>query len=198
MITGRLLRMKEVRVLMADGEQKGVMTSRDALELARSVDLDLVLVAPNADPPVCRVIDFGKYKYDQEKRDKENKKHKQELKGIKITPRIAEHDLGHLAKTASKFFAEGDKVRVVCMFRQRELVHPQIGKQKMDRFAELCADVAVVERPANLEGRQMSMIMMPKVKGKGPKQDAKNQDEQDGGEAIQDHGVGQDHAKEVE
>lgn len=198
MINGRLLRIKEVRVLMADGEQKGIMTSREALDLARSVDLDLVLVAPNAEPPVCRVIDFGKYKYETEKREKENKKHKQELKGIKITPRIAEHDLGHLAKTASKFFSEGDKVRVVCMFRQRELVHPQIGKMKMDRFAELCADVAVVERPANLEGRQMSMIMMPKPKAKGQKENAKNQDKQDGGEEIQGDGVGQDHAPEVE
>lgn len=198
MINGRLLRLKEVRVLMADGEQKGVMSSRDALELARSVDLDLVLVAPNADPPVARVIDFGKYKYEQEKRDKENKKHKQELKGIKITPRIAEHDLGHLAKTATKFFNEGDKVRVVCMFRQRELVHPQIGKQKMDRFVELCADVAVVEREASLEGRQMSMIMLPKPKAKGQKQDAKDQNKQDGGEEIQDHGVGKDHETEIE
>lgn len=198
MINGRLLKFRELRVLLFDGTQKGVMPSREALELAREHNLDLVLVAPNAEPPVAKVIDFGKHKYETEKREKENKKHKQELKGIKITPRIAEHDLGHLAKTACKFFAEGDKVRVVCMFRQRELVHPQIGKNKLMRFAELCAEAAIIEREPNLEGRQMAMILLPKPKQKGSKQDAKNQDQQDGSKEVQDHGDGENHPPEVE
>lgn len=203
MINERLLRFRELRVVNTDGSPLGVIPSREALTTAREQGLDLVLVAATATPPVAKIVDFGKFKYENEKREKENKKHKQELKGIKITPRIAEHDLSHLVKNALKFLDEGDKVRVVCMFRQRELAHPQIGLGKLNRFVEMCGEDAVVERPPSLEGRQMAMILMPKPPGKGTKKDGKedkreNPDEQDGGKAVQDHGVGEDNTPKSE
>lgn len=203
MINERCLRFRELRVV-DDSGAGGVLSAREALTTAKERGLDLVLVAPNAQPPVAKIVDYGKYKYEQEKREKENKKHKQELKGIKISPRISEHDMGHLVKNALKFLAEGDKVRVVCMFRQRELAHPNIGLAKINKFAEMCGEEAVVERPAVLEGRQMAMILMPKPAGKGvPKKDGKNQgennenkDQQDSSQEVQDHRVGENHPPE--
>lgn len=171
MINGRLLKFKEVRVVGADGSPLGILQTRDALDLSREAGLDLVLVAPTAVPPVCKIVDHGKYKYETQKREKENRKKKQEVKGIKMSPRIAQHDLDTLRRHATKFLAEGNKLKVTCMFRMRELAHKDIGLKKMQMFAEAIADIAVVERPPLLEGRQMIMIISPKpgVKIEKPK-----------------------------
>ncbi len=168
------------------------MTSREALDQARAQGLDLVLVAPNAQPPVAKITDYGKHKYLEGKMGKDKKPKTQELKGIKISPRIAENDMGHLARNAIKFLEHGDKVKVTCMFRQRELAHPENGKTRLEHFAELVSEVGQVERPPNLDGRQMIMVLMPKPGVK--KKDAKDQDKQVGSEEVQDHRNGEDHS----
>lgn len=167
------------------------MTSRDALNAAQDAGLDLVLVTATSDPPVAKIIDFGKHKYLEGKAGKDKKKSGQEIKGIKISPRIAEHDLGHLIRNALRFLEEGDKVRVTCMFRQRELTHPELGQQRLAYFAEHVAQAATVERPPALDGRQMIMILNPRPGAK--KKDAKAENQQDGGEALQSDGDGEDH-----
>ncbi|MBS1705124.1 MAG: translation initiation factor IF-3 [Armatimonadetes bacterium] len=193
----RILRFRDVRVVAADGSQMGILQTRQALEMARDQGMDLVMVAESAQPPVVKIVDFGKYKYENEKREKENKRKSLELKGIKMSPRIAEHDMQTLLKNAKKFLEEGHKVRVVCMFRQRELAHSGIGLEKMLRFADQLQEVAVTERAPALEGRQMIMILNPKPGKPAGKKDAKNQDKQNGSEEVQDHGNGEDHSTEV-
>ncbi|MER3496104.1 MAG: translation initiation factor IF-3 [Armatimonadota bacterium] len=189
-INGRLLKYRDLRIIDDSGAQRGVMSSRDALAAAQDAGLDLVLVTATSDPPVAKIIDFGKHKYLEGKAGKDKKKSGQETKGIKISPRIAEHDLGFLIKNALRFLDEGDKVRVTCMFRQRELTHPELGLQKLAYFAEKVAHAAVIERPASLDGRQMIMILNPRPGVK--KKDAKAENEQDGGEALQSDGNGED------
>lgn len=162
--------------------------------MAREDGLDLVLVSATANPPVCKITDYGKYKYETKKREKEGKRKQQELKGIKMSPRIADNDTNTLLKNARKFLSEGDKVRVVCQFRAREITHSEIGLQKMLRFGNELADIAIIERAPQLEGRQMIMILMPKP-NQG-KTNAKDQNKQDGGEEVQSNGDGQDHPSE--
>ncbi len=153
------------------------MTSRQALAAARDAELDLVMVAQNANPPVCKIIDHGKHKYEQEKREKENKRKTQDVKGIKMRPNIAEHDLNTLLRNARKFLEDGDKVRVACQFRARELAHPEIGRKKMEHFAAQLADVSIIDKEAKLENRLMIMVLNPKP-GNQPqkKSNAENQD----------------------
>lgn len=138
------------------------MSSREALEIARGKGLDLVMVAAQAQPPVCRIIDNGRFKYETQKREKEGKKKTQDVKGIKMRPNIAENDMNTLLRHARKFLDEGDKVRVVCQFRMRELAHPEIGRAKLDRFATKLEDIAFIDKPPSLDGRQMIMVMSPK------------------------------------
>ena len=171
------------------------MTSREALNAAQDAQLDLVLVTATSSPPVAKIIDFGKHKYLEGKAGKDKKKTQQEVKGIKISPRIAEHDMQHLIRNALKFLDEGHKVKVTCMFRQRELTHPELGQQRLAYFAEQTAHAATVERPPSLDGRQMIMILNPRPGVK--KKDAQDQNEQDRGQAVQDHGDGQDHPSPV-
>ena len=182
----------------AEGEPLGIMQSRQALADAKEMGLDLLMVAPNAVPPVCRIVDYGKYKYETEKREKEGKRKVQDVKGIKLRPGTAENDLNTLLRNARKFLEEGDKVRAVCQFRAREITHPEIGLKQMAKIAERLADVAIVEKTASLDGRQMVMVMIPKPKKstEGKKKDAENQDTQDGSEAVQDHGNGENHPAE--
>lgn len=184
----RILRFREIRVIGSGGEQLGVMTARAALDLAREEGLDLLMVAPSAQPPVCRILDYGKFKYETEKREKEGKRKQQDVKGIKLRPGTAENDLNTLLRNAQRFLEDGDKVRVVCQFRQRELAHPEIGLRKMELIAQRLNEVAVVEKPASLDGRQMVMVLNPKPKkvekSEGSKQNAENQDAQDGSEAV--------------
>lgn len=173
----------------------GILQSRQALTIAREAGLDLVMVSPNSQPPVCRIIDFGKFKYMNEKRERENKKKTLDLKGIKISPRIAGHDMEFLVRNAIRFLEEGHKVKVTCMFRAREVTHPEVGRNKMEKFAEEASAVSTIERAPSMDGRLMTMILMPKpVK---EKKNVKTENEQNGSKALQDHGNGQNHTQEV-
>jgi translation initiation factor IF-3 len=165
------------------------MQSRQALNQARDEGLDLVMVSPTAQPPVCKIIDYGRHKYLTEKQNKDSKKKSQDVKGIKISPRIAEHDLAFLIRNASKFLEEGHKVKVTCMFKAREITHPELGRKKLDYFAEQVKEIAVVERPPALDGRLMIMVLVPKPNIGSKKQHAKDQDQQNSGQAVQDHRI---------
>ena len=155
---------KEVRVIDADGSQLGILPIKDALEAAYSKDLDLVNVSPNANPPVCKIMDYGKYRFDIAKREKEAKKNQKviETKEIRLGLSIDVHDFETKGKQAIKFIQSGNKVKVSIRFRGREMGHPEIGLETMTRFAEFCKDVANVEKPAKLEGRNMLMFLAPK------------------------------------
>jgi translation initiation factor IF-3 len=191
----RVLRFRDLRVVGSDGSQLGIMQSRQALDLAREQGLDLVLVAPAANPPVAKIIDFGHYKYEMRKREREGKKKTQEVKGIKISPRIAEHDLQFNVKKARKFLEDNDKVRFVCQFRAREITHPEIGRAKLDRIAQELEDISQIERPPTLDGKLMAMVLMPKpaAKTQGKQKSAEAENKQNGGEAVQSDGVGENH-----
>jgi translation initiation factor IF-3 len=173
------------------------MQSRQALNQAREEGLDLVMVSPTANPPVCKIIDYGRHKYLTEKQNKDSKKKSQDVKGIKISPRIAEHDMAFLIRNASKFLDEGHKVKVTCMFKAREITHPELGRRKLDFFADQVKDIAVVERPPALDGRLMIMVLVPKPNTGSRKQNAKDQDVQNSGQAVQDHRNREDHPPKV-
>lgn len=167
----------------AEGNQLGILQSRQALNTAREQGLDLVMVSPTAQPPVCKIIDFGKFKYLTEKQQKEGKRKQQEVKGIKISPRIAEHDIAFLEKNAIRFLEEGHKVKITCMFRAREVTHPEIGRKKLERMAADMADISVIERPPTMDGRLMIMVLNPKP-ATGKQKNAKAENKQDGSEAV--------------
>jgi translation initiation factor IF-3 len=152
-----------VRLVGDDGEQLGIMGARDAFNLAQEKNLDLVEIAPTAKPPVCKIMDYGKFKYEQSKRDKEVKKKQKivELKEVKLRPNIEDHDLETKAKNAQRFLTDGDKVKVTIMFRGREITHPENGKVLCVRLAQMVKDIANVEREAKVEGRNMIMISTP-------------------------------------
>lgn len=158
------IRDKEVRLIGENGEQLGIMSSRDALKLAREAELDLVKIAPTAKPPVCKIIDYGKYKYEQTRKEKEAKKKQKtvEIKEVRLSPNIETNDLNTKVNNAKKFIAKGNKVKVTLRFRGREMAHMQQSKHILDDFAELLADVAVIEKAAKLEGRNMSMVLTEK------------------------------------
>lgn len=152
-----------MRLVGDDGEQLGIMGSREAFNLAQEKNLDLVEIAPTAKPPVCKIMDYGKFKYEQSKRDKEVKKKQKivELKEVKLRPNIEDHDLETKAKNAQRFLNDGDKVKVTIMFRGREITHPENGKVLCVRLAQMVKDIANVEREAKVEGRNMIMILTP-------------------------------------
>ncbi|HML31720.1 MULTISPECIES: translation initiation factor IF-3 [Sporomusa] len=158
------IRAREIRLVGNANEQLGIMSLRDALRLAAEQNLDLVEVAPTAKPPVCRIMDFGKFRYEQQKRDKEVKKKQKviTLKEVKLRPNIEDHDFNVKLKNAQRFLEDGDKVKVTIMFRGRELSHPELGKQVLVRMATLLKDMANIEREAKLEGKNMIMIVAPK------------------------------------
>jgi translation initiation factor IF-3 len=155
----------QVRLIRGE-EQLGIVRRDDALRLADEAGLDLVEVAPTADPPVCRIMDYGKFKYEQAKREKESRKGSKhsELREVRMRVKIDEHDIDFKARTARKLLAEGDKVKVSVMFRAREITHPEIGRELLDRFYEKIRDVSTLERSAAMEGRMMSIIVTPGVK----------------------------------
>jgi translation initiation factor IF-3 len=169
------------------------MQSRQALQMAKDEGLDLVLVSSAANPPVAKIIDYGKHKYLEGKLGRDKKSKQAEVKGIKISPRIAEHDLGFQVKKALGFLEDGHKVRVTCMFKAREITHPELGRKKLDMFAEQCLELSTVERTPTLDGRQMIMVLTPKPGVAAKKKDAKDQNKQVGVEAVQDHRKRQDH-----
>jgi translation initiation factor IF-3 len=166
--------------------------------MAEDLSMDLVMVAPQAQPPVCRIVDFGKFKYEQKKMAKESKAKRkvQEVKGIKFQPGTAIGDLQIQLKKARAFLGEGHKVRFVVRHRARELSHPEIGRGKLQWFVDQLGTLAMIEKPTSLEGNQMTMVLSPGKKPAGTT-DGKVENKQDGGEAVQDHGDRQDHAPEV-
>ncbi|MBP7332363.1 MAG: translation initiation factor IF-3 [Firmicutes bacterium] len=158
------IRAREVRVINSDGDQLGIFSSREALRLAEEKQLDLVEISPAAKPPVCKIMDFGKYKYEQSKREKEARK-KQKIicvKEVKLRPNIEDHDFEVKAKNAIRFLKEGDKVKATIIFRGREIVHTQLGQKLLKRLAERVQDISLVERQPKLEGKNMIMILSPK------------------------------------
>ena len=158
------IRDREIRLIGEDGEQLGIMSARDAMKLAREANLDLVKIAPTAKPPVCKIIDYGKYRYELARKEKEAKKKQKtvEVKEVRISPNIDTNDLNTKVNNAKKFIAKGNKVKVTLRFRGREMAHMQQSKHILDDFAEMLAEVAVVEKPAKLEGRSMSMVLTEK------------------------------------
>jgi translation initiation factor IF-3 len=159
------IRDKEVRLIGDDGAQLGVMSGRDALKAAQLKELDLVKIAPTANPPVCRIMDYGKFRFEQAKKDKEAKKrqHVDEIKEIRLSPGIDQHDFDFKVKNAQRFLADGDKVKVAVRFRGREMAHTSIGEQLLAKFAETCSAISSVEKPSKMEGRHMIMFLAPKT-----------------------------------
>ena len=156
------IRDSEVRVIGDGGEQLGVMSSRDAQRLADEKNLDLVKIAPTATPPVCRIMDYGKYRFEQAKREKEAKKNQKVIE-VRLGLNTDIGDFNTKVKHAIRFLQEGNKVKVSIRFRGRELGHPEIGHEAMKKFAEACAEFASVERPSKMEGRHMLMFLAPKA-----------------------------------
>ena len=155
---------KEVRLISNDGEQLGIVSAAQAQKLAAERNLDLVKIAPQAKPPVCKIMDYGKYRFEQSKREKEAKKNQRviEIKEIRLSPNIDVHDFDTKVGHARKFLSAGNKTKVSIRFRGREMTHTDLGLTIMPQFAEKCADIASVEKPAKLEGRQMLMFLAPK------------------------------------
>ena len=158
------IRDKEVRLIGDDGEQLGIMSSAEALAIADEKGLDLVKISPQAVPPVCKLMNYGKFRFEQGKREKEAKKnqHVVEIKEIRMSPGIDVGDFNTKLKNAQKFIADGNRVKVSVRFRGREMAHTEIGKKLLDEFAEQCAEVSSVDKGAKLEGRNMSMFLSPK------------------------------------
>ena len=158
------IRDKEVRVIGENGEQLGIMSSRDAYAMAKEAELDLIKIAPTAKPPVCKIADFGKFRYEQIRREKEAKKKQKitEVKEVRLTPNIDDNDLNTKANQARKFLEHGDKVKATLKFRGREMAHMQSGKEILDAFAKLLEDIATVDKAAKLEGRNMTMFLTQK------------------------------------
>jgi len=158
------IRDKELRVIGANGDQLGIMSSADALALAEEKELDLVKIAPNAVPPVCKIMDYGKFRFEQLKKEKEAKKNQRvvEVKEIRMSPSIDTNDLNTKIKNAMKFLNDGNRVKVTVRFRGREMAHTSLGEVLLKQFGESCAEVANVEKGAKLEGRNMSMFLSPK------------------------------------
>ncbi len=154
-----------MRVVDHDGSQLGVMPLREALSKAMEKNLDLVNVAPNAKPPVCKIMDFGKYKYEQSKRDKESRKNQKLVivKEVKVRPNIEDHDFQTKLRNARRFLESGDKVKATVMFRGREITHPELGQKLLVRMAKDLEELANVEREPKVEGRNMIMILTPKI-----------------------------------
>ena len=158
------IRAKEVRLIDSNGEQLGIVPLKEALRIAEEKNLDLVNVAPQAKPPVCRIMDYGKYRYEQSKREKEARKNQKiiTIKEVRLSPTIEEHDLQTKLKSVVKFLQQGDKVKMSVRFRGRQITHADIGKRVLERVIADVGELAVVEKTPNMEGRNMMMILAPK------------------------------------
>ena len=166
-IVNEAIRDREVLVIGSDGTQLGVMSRRDALQKAYDEDLDLLCVAPNAQPPVCKIIDYGRYRFEQQKKEREAKKNQQtaEMKSLRVSPVIDQHDFDTKVKRAKEWLSDGQKVKIDMRFRGRMITRQEVGKQELDKFTEQVSDVADVTKPPMLEGNTMSVTFSPK-KGK--------------------------------
>lgn len=167
------IRAREVRVIDDNGAQLGIMSPREALAIAQQKDLDLIEVAPQAVPPVCRIMDYGRFKYEQRKREKEAHRSSKviELKTVRLRPHTDDHDFETKTRTARRFLEEGKKVRVTMLFRGREMTHQNLAREKVLRMAEALKDISDIERMPSVEGRAMSMILNPKPAGEKPSQE---------------------------
>jgi len=159
-----MIRVREVRVISPDGEQLGILAIEQALALAQERDLDLVEVAPNERPPVCRIMDFGKYKYQQAKRSQEAKKRQKviQTKEVKMRPKTEEHDYQFKVRHARQFLEEGQKVKITLLFRGRELDHMELGRRMLDRVIADCKDLSLVEQQPRSEGQTITLLLSPK------------------------------------
>ncbi len=159
-----MIRVREVRVITSEGEQLGVMQTRDAIRKAEELGLDLVEVAPSANPPVCRIMDFGKYKYEMSKKAHDSRKHQTviSIKEIKLRPRTDEHDINFKLNNIKRFLADGDKVKVSIMFRGREMAHQEQGRALLERLVKDLEKEAVIEQQPRMEGRNMFLMLGPK------------------------------------
>jgi len=162
------IRAREVLLIDEDGTRVGVVSLREALALAEERGLDLVEVAPNAVPPVCRILDYGKFRYEQTKKEREARKHQKqaELKEVRLKPKTDDHDLEIKAKQARKFLLSGDKVKFTVRFRGREMAHPDIGREMLEQIAEELRDIATIEQRPLMEGRALSLLLAPSAKAK--------------------------------
>ena len=171
---------KEIRLIGEDGEQLGLMSSEAALKIAEEKDLDLVMISPAAKPPVCKIMDYGKYRFEQSKREKEAKKnqHVMDVKEIRMSPGIGDNDFNTKLKNGQKFLADGDRVKVTVRFRGREMAHTSIGEKLLRDYASKCTDIANMDKEPKLEGRNMSLFLSPKSQNQLKKeQKAKKQAE---------------------
>ena len=159
------IRDREIRLIGQNGEQLGIMSARDAYLKAQEAGLDLVKIAPTAKPPVCKIIDYGKYRYELARKEKEAKKKQKtiEIKEVRLSPNIDTNDLNTKVGAARKFITKGDKVKVTLRFRGREMAHTDIGRDLLNKFAEQCAETATLEKAAKMEGRNMSIFLSPKA-----------------------------------
>ncbi|HEC2170914.1 TPA: translation initiation factor IF-3 [Staphylococcus delphini] len=157
------IRAKELRVIGQNGDQIGLKSKNEALEMADRLGLDVVVVAPNAKPPVARIMDYGKYKFEQQKKEKEMKKNQKiiNVKEIRLSPTIEEHDFNTKLKNGRKFLTKGDKVKVSIRFGGRAITHKEIGQRVLERYAEACQDLATIEQKPKMEGRQMFLMLAP-------------------------------------
>ncbi|WP_075047823.1 translation initiation factor IF-3 [Bacillus andreraoultii] len=165
MMVNEGIRARELRVIDANGDQLGIKTKTEALEIAARRNLDLVLVAPNAKPPVARVMDYGKYRFEQQKREKEARKNQKviSVKEVRFSPTIDEHDFNTKLRNARKFLEKGDKVKASIRFKGRAITHKEIGQKVLDRLAKECADIAAVESKPKMDGRSMFLVLAPKT-----------------------------------
>ena len=158
------IRDREIRLIGEDGQQLGIMSSREAMKIAREAELDLVKIAPQAKPPVCKIIDYGKYRYEQARKEKDAKKKQKtiEVKEVRLSPNIDSNDLNTKIASARKFIEKGNKVKVTLRFRGREMAHVQSSRHILDEFAKALEDIALVDKPAKMEGRSMAMFLTEK------------------------------------
>ena len=158
------IRDAQVRLIDSDGSQLGIQSARDAQKIAYEKGLDLVKISPQAVPPVCKIMDYSKFCFEQAKREKEARKNQRivAIKEVQLSVRIEQHDMETKQNHAKRFLTGGDKVKVALRFRSREIQHPELGQEVMNRFAEACSEFGIVEKPAKLEGRNMIMILAPK------------------------------------
>ncbi|WP_261133319.1 translation initiation factor IF-3 [Bacillus sp. Marseille-Q3570] len=157
------IRAREVRLIGANGDQIGVKSRQEALEIAANANLDLVLVAPNAKPPVCRIMDYGKYRYEQQKKEKEARKNQKTIttKEVRLSPNIEEHDFNTKLRNARKFLEKGNKVKASIRFRGRAITHSELGRDVLMRMAKECEDLSTIESKPKMEGRSMFLILAP-------------------------------------
>ena len=158
------IRDREIRLIGEDGQQLGIMSSREAMKIAREAELDLVKIAPQAKPPVCKIIDYGKYRYELARKEKEAKKKQKtiEVKEVRLSPNIDSNDLNTKIASARKFIEKGNKVKETLRFRGREMAHVQSSRHILDEFAKALEDIALVDKPAKMEGRSMAMFLTEK------------------------------------